>query len=118
MGPCCDLSSIRLRIGDGYSCAMHNSALSQYVNLAGFTSRFIIWPLGVTTALTAADNCPFKVERCLYKVVVSDSIWRLLEQECIPVGCVPSGAVAVSLVDRILDTLVKTLPFRNYCCGR
>ena len=54
-------------------------------------------------------------------------------QECIPVGCIPSAAMAggggVCLggvypsvqrgrppVDR--QTPVKTLPFRNYCCGR
>ena len=63
------------------------------------------------------------------------------KQECIPVGCVPSAAVAVSgegvcqerdvclvgwgvclggvytpPVNR--QTLMKTLPFRNYCCER
>ena len=27
-----------------------------------------------------------------------------LKKECIPVGCVPSAAVVVSIVDRILDT--------------
>ena len=62
-------------------------------------------------------------------------------QECFPVGCVPSAAVAVSggggvsaqgwclprgvsahggvhfpSVD--IQTLLTTLPFRNYCCGR
>ena len=56
--------------------------------------------------------------------------------ECIPVGCVPSAAVAVcwgggclpakGVSDRgclpggmcLTHTLVKTLPFRNFVCGR
>ena len=67
-------------MGDGYSCPMHNSAVSQYVNLAVLTSRFIIWPLGVTTALTAVDNRPFKGGGTFVRRVVSDSVWRLLEQ--------------------------------------
>ena len=32
-------------------------------------------------------------------------LWHIIKQECIPLGCVPSAAVAVSLVDRILDNI-------------
>ena len=74
----------------------------------------------MTTA--AGGTHPTRMHSCLFKLQS--------KQECIPVGCVPSAAVAISgggdvclgeclrggctpSVDR--QTLVKTLPFRNYC---
>ena len=69
------------------------------------------------------------------KLIISTraaTFWKeYAKQQCIPVGCVPSAALAVSgsgwgvclgmcvhpPVNRITDG-VKTLPFHNFVCGR
>ena len=51
---------------------------------------------------------------CLWGVSAKRGVCQRVEGWFLPRGCLPQCMLGYTPVDRILDTLVKTLPFRNY----